>query len=395
MPKLTAVKVKSIKEPGMHGDGGGLYLRVASTGAKSWILRTVVHGRRRDLGLGSAALVTLAEARETARRLRKIAREGGDPDSERKRESMTFEEAARRVHAQLLPTWKNRKHAETWLSSVETYVFPVFGKRPIETVGTADVLRVLAPIWASKPETAKRLKQRLSTSFDWAKAGGHYPGENPVTGITRALPVVKASGKHLAAMPWSDVPAFMDDLARREGISARTLEFLILTAARSGEARGARWAEIDWDARAWVIPAERMKAGKPHRVPLSDAAMAILERTRGLDHEWVFPSAVRAKDGSARPQSDAVFVALLKRMGRAGFVPHGFRSSFRDWCSEFAHVDREVAEAALAHATGNAVEQAYLRSDFFARRRALMDAWAGFVTGAHADNVVALGTRRA
>lgn len=390
MPKLTAAKVKALKEPGMHGDGSGLYLRVGSTGAKSWVLRVVVHGRRRDLGLGSAALVTLGEARETARRLRKIAREGGDPDSERKRESMTFEEAARRVHAQLLPTWKNAKHSSTWISSIETYANPVFGKRPIETVNSADVLRALGPLWTSRAETARRLKQRIATIFDWAKGAGHYPHENPVNGIKKALPVVKGGGKHLAAMPWRGVPGFVDDLARRKGISARTLEFLILTAARSGEARGARWAEIDWDARAWVIPAERMKAGKPHRVPLSDAAMAILEQMRGLDPVLVFPSPVRAKDGSARPQSDAVFVALLKRMGREGFVPHGFRSSFRDWATEFAHADREVAEAALAHTVGNATERAYARSDLFERRRALMDTWAAFVTGEHADNVVPL-----
>ena len=381
MPKLTAKKVEHLRLPGFFGDGEGLYLKVGRGGAKSWILRTVVHGRRRDLGLGSASLVSLAEARTKARAYRKIAREGGDPDAVRKRESLTFAEAARRVHAQLMPTWKNRKHAETWLATVENHASARFGNRPLHTIGTADILAVLAPIWTEKHETAKRLKQRLATIFDWAKGAGQYPHENPVNGVKKALPSVKLRPEHLAAMAWCDLPAFMQDLAGRDGISARTLEFLILTATRSGEARGARWREIDLDAREWLIPGARMKRGVPHRVPLSPAAVAVLERVRGLDADLVFPSTQLDPQGEARPQSVMVFKALLGRMGADGFTVHGFRSTFRDWCSESAHADREVAEAALSHATGNEVERAYARSDLFDRRRALMDAWGRFATG--------------
>lgn len=238
MPKLTVKAIAAAKSAGMLSDGAGLYLRVGPTLSKSWILRTVVHGKRRELGLGSASLVTLAEARDLARTYRKIARAGGDPDTERKRESLSFLDAATKVHAKLLPTWKNKKHADTWLSSIEKYAGPVFGDRPIHTVGTADVLRALEPIWTTTPESAKRLRQRIATIFDWAKGAGHYPYENPVNGITRALPVQKASTNHHDALPWRDVPAFMGALSERESVSARCLEFIILTAARSGEARG-------------------------------------------------------------------------------------------------------------------------------------------------------------
>ncbi|MDH3265084.1 MAG: tyrosine-type recombinase/integrase [Paracoccaceae bacterium] len=381
MPKLTAKRVDSLKEPGFYGDGEGLYLKVSRSGGRSWILRVVVHGRRRDLGLGSASLIPLAEARTKAREFRRIAREGGDPDTIRKRESLNFEEAATRVHAQLLPTWRNKKHAAAWLSAIETYANPKFGKRPLHTIGTADVLGVVAPLWTSKHETAKRLKQRLATIFDWAKVAGQYPHENPVNGVKKALPTVKRRPEHMAALDWQKLPTFFADLGERDGVSARTLEFVILTASRSGEARGARWSEIDLEAGEWVIPGERMKRGVPHRVPLPEAAVAALERVRGLDPEVVFPSVQRGSHGEARPQSVMVFKALLKRMGREGFTVHGFRSTFRDWCSESAHADREVAEAALSHATGNEVERAYARSDLFERRRALMDAWGRYCSG--------------
>jgi len=364
----------------MHGDGGGLYLSVKSSGAKSWILRTVVHGRRRDLGLGSASLVTLAEARERARTLRKVAREGGDPDTLRKRETLTFAEAAKKVHANLLPTWRNAKHAETWLATVEAHANRQFGDRPIVTVGTADVLKVLSPIWIEKHETAKRLRQRISTIFDWAKGAGHYPHENPVNGLKKALPMVKRRAEHMAAMLWRDVPKFMAELATREGVSARTLELIILTAARSGEARGARWSEIE--GNVWTVPGERMKRGVPHRVPLSAEALAVMESVRGLDDDLIFPSVQRGPRGEAKGQSVMVFKALLKRMDRSGFTVHGFRSTFRDWCSESARTERELAEAALSHATGNEVERAYARSDLFERRRDLMDQWARFCTSA-------------
>ena len=379
MPSLTARKVDTLKTPGMHGDGGGLYLHVTSSGAKSWILRTVVHGRRRDLGLGSASHVALAEAREKARHYRKIAREGGDPDTIRKRAVVTFAEAANKVHANLLPTWRNAKHAETWLATVRAHANPIFGERPIDTVGTADVLKVLSPIWTEKHETAKRLRQRISTIFDWAKGAGHYPHENPVNGLKKALPTVKQRAEHMAAMDWRDVPGFMSELESRPGVSARTLEFIILTAVRSGEARGARWNEIEGDV--WTVPGGRMKRGVPHRVPLSAEALAVLEMVRGLDEDLIFPSVQRDKRGEAKPQSVMAFKALFKRMGRNGFTTHGFRSTFRDWCSESAKAEREVAEAALSHASGNEVERAYARSDLFERRQALMATWARHATG--------------
>jgi len=377
--KLTTRKVSTTKEPGMHGDGDGLYLHVSKAGAKSWILRTMVHARRRDIGLGSASLVSLAEARENARVLRKIARSGLDPLAHRQREKLTFAEAASRVHANLLPTWRNAKHAETWLSTIVIYANPSFGSRPIDTVTTADVLKVLQPIWTEKHETAKRLKQRLSTVFDWAKGAGHYPHENPVNGLKKALPTVKHRPQHMAAMDWREVPRFMSELSGRVGVSARTLEFLILTAVRSGEARGARWSEIDGDT--WTIPGQRMKRGVPYRVPLSPEALGVLERMRGLDTEFVFPSTHSQKDGGAKAQSVMVFKSLLLRMGRSGFTIHGFRSTFRDWCSEGAHADRAVAEAALSHATGNEVERAYARSDLLDRRQELMRRWGHFATG--------------
>ena len=388
MSKLTVRKVNTLTKPGMHGDGGGLYLSVSQSGAKSWILRTVVHGRRRDLGLGSATLVKLAEARQLAATYRKIARDGDDPDRVRKRESLTFEQAATCVHEKLSPTWRNEKHRTSWLASVESYAYPDIKDRPIHTIGTADILKILSPIWTEKNETAKRVRQRLSCIFDWAKGAGHYPHENPVNGTAKALPVFKRHVTHLAALPWKEVPSFMSELSRRESVSARCLEFLILTASRSGEARGARWKEIK--GAIWTVPGDRMKRGLPHRVPLCPEALAVLEKMRGLDPDIVFPSPSHGSDGKARIQSDMVFKALQRRIGREGFTVHGFRSSFRDWCSESARADREVAEAALSHTTGNAIERAYARSDLFERRRELMGAWGRFVSGHIVSNVIEL-----
>ncbi|WP_417249792.1 tyrosine-type recombinase/integrase [Celeribacter sp.] len=291
---------------------------------------------------------------------------------------MTFEGAARAKLKELEPTWKNSGHGKRWLSSLEAYAFPLIGDRQIQTLETADVLNVLTPIWAAKNDTARRVKQRMSVIFDWAKGKGHYDNENPVNGVERVLPPVKKRAKHMPALPWADVPSFFAELGEREGVSARCLSFLILTCVRSGEVRGARWAEIRGDV--WEIPAERMKAGVAHRVPLCAGALEVLEQVRGLDEDLIFTSAQRAPKGPARQMSDPVFKRLQDRMGRNGFTVHGFRSSFRDWCSESAHADREVAEAALAHSLGNKVEQAYARSDLFERRRSLMNAWGRFVT---------------
>lgn len=391
MGKLTVKTVAALRKPGMHGDGDGLYLLVSKTGVRSWICRVTIHGKRKEIGLGAVDLVGLAEARSKSLEIRKLAKAGIDPLAEKRklRGIPSFAEAAKAVHAEHLPTWKNKKHAETWLATVEIYAVPAFGQKPIDKVTTGDVLAVLSPIWTEKHETAKRLRQRLATIFDWAKGKEYISRENPVNGTAKALPKVKAAKVHQPSMPWREVPAFMDDLATRPGVSARCLEFIIHTAARSGEARGARWDEIDFGEKVWNVPANRMKRGKPHRVPLSAEALAVLEEVKGLDPVLCFPSPTRGKSTFAKPLSDAVFKALFVRMEREGFTTHGFRSSFRDWCSESAKAPRELAEAALSHATGNAVEQAYARSDLAERRRPLMDKWGQFLIGT-AGNVVRL-----
>lgn len=248
------------------------------------------------------------------------------------------------------------------------------GSKPIELVTTADCLSILSPIWTEKHESAKRLKQRLATIFDWAKGAGHYPHENPINGIKKALPAVKRRPQHLAALPWRDLPEFMAALRAREGISARALEFAILTAARSGEARGARWGEVKADV--WEVPAERMKGGVSHRVPLSDAARRVLDAVDGLGGELVFPSP--NPSGGERQLSDVALKNMLRRMGYSEITVHGFRSTFRDWVSDCEVAGREVAEAALAHSAGSEVERAYARSDLFERRSSLMDSWGGF-----------------
>ena len=388
---LTAKGVDAKKEPGMYGDGGGLYLRVGPTGAKSWIVRTVIHGKRRELGIGGADLVSLAEARDKASDLRKVARGGGDPDADRKaaakaaaeaarRNLITFGKAAEAVHSKLLPKWKNQKHADTWLSGLKLHAFPRIGDRPVQSITRDDILRVLEPIWTSRVETARRLRQRLQTVFQWAKDEGHFVGENPVDQIGLGLTQVNKNTAHLAAMPWRDVPAFWAQLDERESSSSACLRFIILTAARSGEARGATWSEIDFEAAVWTVPANRMKRGKPHRVPLSPEALAVLEGMKGLDPVFCFPSPKRTKEG-VRPLSDMAFKLMFNRMGVSGFTTHGFRSAFRDWCSESAKADPELAEAALSHATGNSVVRAYARSDLFDRRRELMEAWSRHVSG--------------
>ena len=385
MGKLRVKQIEKLTDPGMYNDGDGLYLRLGPTGAKSWILRTRINGKKNpvDLGLGSLSLVELSEAREEARALRKVARSGGDPRVGRRQKEVTFEEAARKKHAELLPTWRNPGHGKRWMSSLEMYAFPHFGSRIVGSIDTGDVLTALSPIWASKHDTARRVKQRISTVFDWAKGHGHYVGENPVAGVESALPTVRVRQEHMPSMPWRELPNFMSRLAQREGVSARALEFLILTCCRSGEVRGAKWSEIQNDV--WEIPGDRMKTGLPHRVPITGPARAVLDAVAGVDPEYVFPSLQPASQGRSRPMSDTVFRALTDRMGQTGFTTHGFRSTFRDWCSESARADREVAEAALAHSIGNKVEKAYARSDLFDRRRELMDAWARYAVGFAGD----------
>ncbi len=391
MPKLTVKLLQAIKEAGRYGDGDGLYLEVGRTGSKSWILRTTVQGRRRDIGLGGISWVSLAEARDKARAFRKIAKDGGDPLAERReKEGMpTFEEAARIVYDNLKPGWrKGGVHVKHWISSLERLVFPAIGQRPIDTIQSSDVLTVLTPIWHKTPETARRVKQRIRTVMAWAKGANLYPGENPVDAAEGSLPRhVAGEVRHYAAMPYDALPGFMAELAGRNGVAALALQFLILTAARSGEIRGARWSEIDLENGVWTIPGARMKAKKDHRVPLTAESLAVLDAARRLDQDLVFPGQRHGK-----PMSDMTLTAVLRRMGRGQFTAHGFRSTFRDWAAERTNAPREIAELCLAHFVGNAVERAYRRSDLFDKRRQLLETWTRWCCPASAD-VIAIGGR--
>lgn len=380
--QLTPLKVKRAG-PGRHGDGNGLFLVVEKSGARRWVLRTVVHGRRRDMGLGSAALVPLADARELARRFRSLARSGADPILERdkeQRQPLTFADAARKVHReQVEPTATNGKHVAQWLASVERYAFPIIGEKSVGHVEQADVLRVLSPIWTDKPETARRVRQRIRTIMDWAIAEGFRDGKNPVEGVERGLAKQRERPAHFKALPWVDLPDLWARMASLEGAGVLALRFAILTCARSGEVRTATWADIDLEARQWVVPAERMKARVEHRVPLSDAALAILNDANRLTPEregLLFPSKQHG-----RTLSDMTLAAVLKRM-KVDATPHGFRSTFRDWAEETTTFPHEVKEAALAHVVKSKVERAYRRTDLFAKRVELMAAWGRYVTSA-------------
>lgn len=377
---LTSVRVNALKEPGRYADGGGLFLVVDPSGAKRWLLRTVVHGRRRDIGLGGLSLVTLAEARGKALEMRKIARDGGDPLAARRQAKAvvpTFAEAAERVHEDHKASWKNDKHAAQWITTLRTYALPHLGSRPVNALATPDVLRVLSPIWLAKPETARRVRQRVGTVFDWAKAAGYRTGDNPVEGVERGLPRQAERAQHHAALPYGDVPAFVALLRRADqGMIARlAFEFLILTAARTGEVLGATWDEVDEARTLWTIPGVRMKAGREHRVPLSRRAADILIEAKDLAGEscYIFPGRSPAK-----PLSNMVFLMSLRRM-KASITAHGFRSAFRDWAAGTTNIPREVSEMALAHTIENRTEAAYRRGDLLEKRRDLMDQWSAFV----------------
>jgi len=360
--------------------------------AKRWILRTVVTGKRRDIGLGSVRLVTLAEAREEATRMRRLARDGEDPLLARRRSRVgvpTFKEAAEQVHAAHAKTFKNEKHKSQWIASLRVDVFSVFGYMPVDQVQTSDVLRALTPIWTTKAETARRLLQRIKMVFDWARAAGHRSGDNPVEGITRVLPKVKSTAVHHPALPYADVPEFIQALRNIEGSESAKLafEFLILTAARTSEVVGARWDEIDLDAKTWTVPGERIKAGREHRVPLSPRALELLEHAKAIANNGEFVFAGRTPKA---PLSSMVFLMMLRRLERGDITAHGFRSTFRDWAAERTHFSRSVCEAALAHVIKDKTEAAYFRSDLFGQRRALMDSWEKFASSKPAS-VVSIG----
>lgn len=377
---LNAKRVKALKEPGRYADGNGLYLQVRPSGSKDWMLRIVVQGRRRDIGLGSETLVTLSDARDLALKYRRIARAGGDPLEERRKNQAvpTFKEAAERVHHAHSQSWRNAKHRAQWINTLEQYVFPEIGNRAVDQVESADILRVLMPIWTEKPETARRVRQRIGTVLDWAQASGFRMAGNPAAAVMKGLPKQNKPKDHFKAIPYADLPSLLPSIREFAAMPSTklALEFLILTAARTGEVIGADWSEIDTENKAWLIPGSRMKARHDHRVPLTDRCIEILAQARALDpkSEFVFPGRSPGK-----PLSNMAMLTLLKRDIGVNWTVHGMRSAFTDWASERTNFPREVCDMALAHTIKDKTEAAYRRGDLFAKRRELMEAWEGFV----------------
>ena len=378
MGKLTVYGVKAAKTPGTYQDGDGLMLVVKASGSRSWLVRVQADGRRRDFGLGSAKVVSLADAREKAAEVRKLYKDGIDPVAKRKADRMaqtvlpTFKAAAEDAHKELVAGWRNKKHQADWLSSLKSYAFPYIGDTRIDKLDAPAVRDLLLPIWLEKPETARRVRQRVRGVIDWAAAKGYRPALD-LSGIRKGLPKQPRSDNHFAAMPYEDIPAFFKRLATAdETVGRLALQFTILTAGRSGETRGATWAEVDLEERRWTIPASRMKAGKEHVVPLSDAALVILKKAAGFGKSakaTIFPG--KAK----RPLSDMTLSKIMRDM-ELPYTVHGFRSSFKDWASECTSFPDAVSEAALAHLDANKVRAAYRRTDFMQMRTKLMDAWA-------------------
>lgn len=397
MALLSDAKARSIKpddKPLPHGGITGLTLHPSTTkGRGKWVLRYVspMTGKRRNAGLGIYPEISIADAGNQARLMREQLAKGLDPLEIKKEEASkpaipTVEIAARQVHEQLLPGWRNPKHGKQWISTLEQYAFPIIGRQPINAITPAHIASVLQPIWLEIPETATRVKQRLHAVMAWAWAHG-FCQANPVDVVDKLLPLQPSKAirtQHQPAMDWRELPAFYQQHlanAERFDVSRALLSFVLLTACRSGEARKMRWDEVDMDAAIWTIPADRMKTQVMHRVPLSLQAMAVLEKVRGLHGEWVFPSPRKQV-----PLTDMALTTLLRRVEAPSTTPerlataHGFRSTFRDWCSEQGY-PRDLAERALAHLIQNKVEAAYHRTDLLDQRRPMMDAWAEFVSG--------------
>ncbi|MCC0059094.1 MAG: integrase arm-type DNA-binding domain-containing protein [Hyphomicrobiaceae bacterium] len=421
--RLTAVQVRSLKKPGRYGDGHNLYLQITDAGAKSWLLRYARNGRERWLGLGPLHTFSLAEARDRARRARQQIADGIDPIEQRRSEraeraleatrQITFEAATKAYYAQHEVRWTNAKHRENFLSSLRRYAFPIIGRLNVSEIDTGLVLRVLEPIWTTKNETASKLRQRMQAVLDWATVRGHRTGENPARWRGHLNNVLPAPGqvqnaKNYPAMRYEDVPVFMPELRERQGVAARALEFLILTAARTNEVVGATWAEIDLDGRTWTIPAARMgKTGKPHRVPLVDRAVDLLnELPRERGNDFVFVSPMRRGAGLSNMAMATVLKKIHAAREKAGLprfadrqtgtlaVPHGFRSSFRDWAAERTSAQNHIVEMSLSHQVGNAVERAYRRGDLLDKRRRLMESWSAYCTSRPASaDVVPIGRR--
>jgi integrase len=412
--RLTALRVGRIKEAGYYPDGGGLYLQVTSSGGRSWLYCYTLNGRQREMGLGAASTVSLARAREKADECRRQCQAGIDPIEARRAErdrarldaanAITFDEAAKTFIASHRAGWRNAKHAAQWENTLKTYTGPKMGSLSIRAIDTTLVLKVLEPIWTEKPETAGRVRGRIERVLDWAAARGLRSGENPARWrghLDKLLPARSKIRrvKHHAALPYEELPDFMAELVLQEGIAAAALEFTILTCARTGETIGASWCEIDISNRVWTIPPERMKAGKEHRVPLCDRALAILAEMRRrregstnppqngtrADVGFVFPGGKRG-----RPLSNMAMAAVLRRMERDKFTVHGFRSTFRDWAAECTNLPNHVVEMALAHTISDKVEAAYRRGDLFEKRQQLAVAWEEYCALAKTPGAIAL-----
>lgn len=385
MGNLNPIQVKTLKIAGRYHDGDGLMLDVKPSGSKSWVVRLQAQGRRRDFGLGSFKDIGLSEARDLAEDLRKKLRRGIDPIAARQKAQATptFAEAAGTVHTEHQRGWRNGKHSAQWLSTLKTYAFPTIGELRVDQVTTGQVRDLLGEIWLTKPETARRVRQRIGTVLDFAHGKG-WREPFVMAAVNKSLPKQPRKSGRFEALPYAKVPALIAKLGERESIGRLALEALILTAARSGEVRLARWSELDLEAATWTISAERMKAGKTHTVPLSQAALRVFRRAAELrmaGSDLAFPGVKRGK-----PLSDMTLLKILRDM-KLNATVHGFRSAFRDWCAEETSVPGEVAEAALAHAIPNKVEAAYRRTDFFEKRRKLMDAWGAFCSRSGAQIV--------
>jgi integrase len=402
--RLTAIKVTRLSQPGRYPDGGGLYLQVSKWRTKAWLFRFERDGRERQMGLGSIDAVSLADARERAKAARLLIIDGHDPIEFRKAErtakrleaakSMTFQQCAVsyiKVHS---ASWRNEKHRAQWVSTLKSYAYPIFGKLPVASIDTALVLKVLEPIWSEKTETANRVRGRIETILDWARARGYRTGDNPArwrSHLDQILPRKSriAPTKHRPALPYTNIPGFMRGLRARQGASARALEFLILTAARTGEVIGARAREIDAKNKMWVIPPSRTKSGREHRVPLCKPALEIVAFSGRLA-----PDAFLFSGGDGKPLSNMAMLELLRGMGHADIVVHGFRSSFKDWAAETTAHENIVTEMALAHVVADGAEAAYRRGDLMLKRRALTDDWAQYCSGAREGKVIRFRRRR-
>ena len=407
--RLSALQVTKLTKPGLYGDGGGLTLQITTAGAKSWLFRYMVAGKSFGMGLGPTHTVSLAEARQEALEARKLLIDGINPLAAKKQaqiaaalanaKMMSFDQCAEAYILAHKAGWKNAKHGDQWTNTLNTYASPVFGHLPVAEIDTGLVVKCLAPIWESKTETASRVRGRIESVLGWATTSGYRTGENPARWkghLENLLATISKSSrtKNHPSLPWQRIGAFMSALRVREGVSARAVEFAILTACRSGEVRGAQWAEFDTAGKLWTIPAERMKAKREHQVPLSDAALALLESMpKDSDEDVVFAGT------KGQPLSDMSLTAVLRRMNGDdkpvwadangdGITVHGFRSSFRMWAAESTNYPREVAEHALAHQLPDAVERAYQRGSQFAKRAALMAEWAVYCATVPTDAVV-------